>query len=159
VKHLRTADVVVAGTRAHKDGNGIGSLLLGLNDGEGVLHHVGVASSFTAARRAELVEELAPFRDGALETHPWRDWAEASAHEGTQRKPGAQSRWTGGKDLSWEPVRIELVAEVAYEHLQGDRFRHTARFQRWRPDREPASCTYAQLDVPVPAELHDIFGV
>jgi len=159
VKHLRTTEVVVAGTRAHKDGNGIGSLLLGLYDGEGVLHHVGVASSFTAARRAELVEELAPFREGALEGHPWRDWAEASAQEGTQRKPGAQSRWTGGKDLSWEPVRIELVAEVAYEHLQGDRFRHTARFQRWRPDREPASCTYAQLDVPVPAELHDIFGV
>ena len=95
--------------------------------------------------------------------HPWRDWAEAGsgsgAHESGQRKPGAQSRWTVGKDLSWDPLRIELVAEVAYEHLQGDRFRHTARFQRWRPDREPASCTYAQLDVPVPAELHDIFGV
>ena len=159
VKHQRTADVVVAGTRPHKDGNGIGSLLLGLYDGEGVLHHVGVASSFTAARRAELVDELAPYRDGALDGHPWRDWAEASAHETGQRKPGAQSRWTGGKDLSWEPLRLELVAEVAYEHLQGDRFRHTARFQRWRPDREPSSCTYAQLDVPVPAELHDIFGV
>jgi len=159
VKHQRTADVVVAGTRPHKDGNGIGSLLLGLYDGEGVLHHVGVASSFTAARRAELVDELAPYRAGALDAHPWRDWAEASAHETGQRKPGAQSRWTGGKDLSWEPLRIELVAEVAYEHLQGDRFRHTARFQRWRPDRDPSSCTYAQLDVPVPAELHDIFGV
>ena len=159
VKHQRTADVVVAGTRPLKDGNGIGSLLLGLYDGEGVLHHVGVASSFTAARRAELVDELAPYREGAFEAHPWRDWAEAGAHEQGQRKPGGQSRWTGGKDLSWEPVRIELVAEVAYEHLQGDRFRHTARFQRWRPDREPASCTYAQLDVPVPAELHDIFGV
>jgi len=163
VKHQRTADVVVAGTRPHKDGNGIGSLLLGLYDGEGVLHHVGVASSFTAARRRELVDELAPYRDGGLEGHPWRDWAEAgrsgAAHESGQRKPGAQSRWTGGKDLSWEPLRIELVAEVAYEHLQGDRFRHTARFQRWRPDREPASCTYAQCDVPVPAELHDIFGV
>jgi ATP-dependent DNA ligase len=159
VKHQRTADVVVAGTRPHKDGNGIGSLLLGLYDEAGVLHHVGVASSFTATRRRELVDELAPHRDGALEGHPWRDWAEASAHETGQRKPGAQSRWTGGKDLSWEPLRIELVAEVAYEHLQGDRFRHTARFQRWRPDREPASCTYAQLDVPVPAELRDIFGV
>ena len=159
VKHQRTADVVVAGTRAHKDGLGIGSLLLGLYDDEGVLHHVGVASSFTAARRAELVDELAPHRDGALDSHPWRDWAAAADHESGQRKPGAQSRWTGGKDLSWDPLRIELVAEVAYEHLQGDRFRHTARFQRWRPDREPASCTYAQLDVPVPAELHDIFGV
>jgi ATP-dependent DNA ligase len=163
VKHLRTADVVVAGTRPHKDGNGIGSLLLGLYDGEGVLHHVGVASSFTAARRRELVDELAPYREGALDGHPWRDWSEAgrsgTAHETAQRKPGAQSRWTGGKDLSWDPLRIELVAEVAYEHLQGDRFRHTARFQRWRPDREPPSCTYSQLDVPVPAELHDIFGV
>jgi ATP-dependent DNA ligase len=94
-----------------------------------------------------------------LEGHPWRDWAEAQAHESGPRKPGAQSRWTGGKDLSWDPLRIELVAEVFYEHLQGDRFRHTARFQRWRPDREPPSCTYAQLDVPVPAELYDIFGV
>jgi ATP-dependent DNA ligase len=159
VKHQRTADVVVAGTRPHKDGLGIGSLLLGLYDDDGVLHHVGVASSFTAVRRAELVDELAPHRAGALDGHPWRDWAEAADHESGQRKPGAQSRWTGGKDLSWDPLRIELVAEVAYEHLQGDRFRHTARFQRWRPDREPPSCTYAQLDVPVPAELHDIFGV
>jgi ATP-dependent DNA ligase len=163
VKHQRSADVVVAGTRPHKDGDGIGSLLLGLYDDSGVLHHVGVASSFTAARRRELVDELAAYRDSALEGHPWRDWAEAGsssgAHESGPRKPGAQSRWTGGKDLSWDPLRIELVAEVFYEHLQGDRFRHTARFQRWRPDREPPSCTYAQLDVPVPAELYDIFGV
>jgi ATP-dependent DNA ligase len=161
VKHQRTADCVVGGTREHKDG-GIGSLLLGLYDADGVLHHVGVASSFTAARRRELVDELAPFRDGGLDDHPWRGWAAAAADSepaaSGQRRPGAQSRWTGGKDLSWDPLRIELVAEVAYEHLQGDRFRHTARFQRWRPDRDPSSCTYAQLDVPVPVELQTIFS-
>ncbi len=157
VKHLRTADCVVAGYRLHKDGAGVGSLLLGLYDDHAMLHHVGVASSFAAPRRAELLGELVPYRDGALDAHPWREWADPAAHaEG--RKPGGQSRWTGGKDLSWEPVRIELVAEVAYEHLQGDRFRHTARFQRWRPDREPASCTYAQLESVVPAELRDVFG-
>ena len=157
VKHLRTSDCVVAGFRTHKDGEGVGSLLLGLYDDDGTLHHVGVASSFSAARRTELGAELEPYRDGALAAHPWREWAEPAAHE-AGRKPGAQSRWTGGKDLSWEPLRIELVAEVAYEHLQGDRFRHTARFQRWRPDREPASCTYAQLESVVPAELRDVFG-
>jgi len=157
VKHLRTADCVVAGYRLHKDGAGVGSLLLGLYDDDAMLHHVGVASSFAAPRRAELLGELEPYRDGALEAHPWREWADPAAHaEG--RKPGGQSRWTGGKDLSWEPVRIELVAEVAYEHLQGDRFRHTARFQRWRRDREPASCTYAQLESVVPTELRDVFG-
>ena len=157
VKHLRTSDCVVAGFRTHKDGEGVGSLLLGLYDDDGTLHHVGVASSFSAARRTELSAELEPYREGALAAHPWREWAEPTAHE-AGRKPGAQSRWTGGKDLSWEPLRIELVAEVAYEHLQGDRFRHTARFQRWRPDREPASCTYAQLESVVPAELRDVFG-
>ncbi len=157
VKHLRTADCVVAGFRIHKDGVGVGSLLLGLYDDHSVLHHVGVASSFAAARRAELLNELEPYRERALADHPWAEWAEASAHE-TSRMPGGQSRWTGGKDLSWEPVRIELVAEVAYEHLQGDRFRHTARFQRWRPEREPSSCTYAQLESVVPAELRDVFG-
>jgi ATP-dependent DNA ligase len=120
-----------------------------------------VASSFAAPLRRELAEHLAPYREGALDGHPWRDWAEADAESAAsgQRRPGAQSRWTGGKDLSWEPLRVELVAEVAYEHLQGDRFRHTARFARWRPDREPASCTYAQLDAPVPMELREIFGV
>jgi ATP-dependent DNA ligase len=160
VKHLRTADCAVGGYREHKDG-GVGSLLLGLFDDAGVLHHVGVASSFAASRRAELAEELAPYREGALDGHPWRGWAEADAgaREAGQRRPGAQSRWNAGKDLSWEPLRVELVAEVAYEHLQGDRFRHTARFQRWRPDREPSSCTYAQLDAPVPVELRDVFGV
>jgi ATP-dependent DNA ligase len=165
VKHLRTADCVVGGFRVHKDGVGVGSLLLGLYDDDGVLHHVGVASSFAAPVRDQLLGELEPYRDGALEGHPWRTWAEAdagapeSAAESGQRRPGAQSRWNAGKDLSWEPLRLELVAEVAYEHLQGDRFRHTARFQRWRPDREPSSCTYEQLDVPVPMELQEIFGI
>ncbi len=160
VKHQRTADCVVAGYRVHKDG-GVGSLLLGLFDADAVLHHVGVASSFAAPLRAQLLDEVAPYRDHALDDHPWRDWAEAGADAAVSgpRRPGGQSRWTAGKDLSWEPLRVELVAEVAYEHLQGDRFRHTARFARWRPDRTPASCTYAQLDVPVPVELQEIFGV
>jgi len=169
VKHLRTADCVVAGFRFHKDGEGVGSLLLGLYDDAGVLHHVGVASSFSASARIELLADLEPHRERALDAHPWREWAEADAASApgsaaepaasAQRRPGAQSRWNAGKDLSWEPLRLELVAEVAYEHLQGDRFRHTARFQRWRPDREPSSCTYEQLDAPVPMELHEIFGV
>ena len=151
VKHQRTADCVVGGYREHKDG-GVGSLLLGLFDADGVLHHVGVASSFAAPLRKQLAEELAPYRDHALDDHPWREWAEADAESRAsgQRRPGAQSRWNAGKDLTWEPLRVELVAEVAYEHLQGDRFRHTARFARWRPDREPESCTYAQLDAPGP---------
>jgi ATP-dependent DNA ligase len=152
---------VVGGFRMHKDGAGVGSLLLGLYDDDAVLHHVGVASSFTAPARAELLGKLEPYRSGALDGHPWRQWAEADAEAAAaqQRRPGAQSRWNAGKDLSWEPLRIELVAEVAYEHLQGDRFRHTARFQRWRPDREPSSCTYEQLDTPVPMEVREIFGV
>jgi ATP-dependent DNA ligase len=168
VKHLRTADCVVGGFRYHKDGVGVGSLLLGLYDADGVLHHVGVASSFSAAARTELLADLEPHREGALAEHPWRGWAEADAGAGAseqdaaaagQRRPGAQSRWNAGKDLTWEPLRLDLVAEVAYEHLQGDRFRHTARFQRWRPDRKPSSCTYEQLDVPVPMELQEIFGL
>jgi ATP-dependent DNA ligase len=160
VKHLRTADCAVAGYREHKEG-GVGSLLLGLYDDQGALHHVGVASSFNAALRAKLAKEVKPYRSKALDNHPWRDWAEASsdAAAGGQRMPGGLSRWNAGKDLSWEPLRVELVAEVAYEHLQGDRFRHTARFQRWRPDRDPASCTYEQLDAPVPIELQEVFGV
>ena len=160
VKHLRTADCAVAGYREHKEG-GVGSLLLGLFDDAAVLHHVGVASSFNAALRAKLADEIAPYRKNALQDHPWRDWAEASADAAAsgQRMPGGLSRWNAGKDLSWEPLRVELVAEVAYEHLQGDRFRHTARFQRWRRDREPASCTYEQLDSPLPIELHEVFGV
>lgn len=159
VKHLRTADVVVGGFRVHKDGAGVGSLLLGIFDAEGTLHHVGVASSFDVKTRARLAEELEPYRANALDDHPWGDWASAAAEEPDgQRRPGAVSRWNAKKDLSWEPIRIERVAEVAYEHMQGDRFRHTARFQRWRTDREPASCTYEQLDTPVPVTLREVFG-
>ncbi len=157
VKHLRTCDCVVAGYRTHKDGKGVGSLLLGLYDASGDLHHVGVASSFAAPMRAQLAEEVASLEANATDGHPWREWAEAQAHEAT-RMPGAGNRWNAKKDMSWTPLRIERVAEVAFEHLQGDRFRHTARFQRWRPDREPASCTYEQLEAPVPIELHQVFG-
>lgn len=162
VKHLRTADCVVAGFRTHKDGKGVGSLLLGLYNDEGRLQHVGVASSFNAARRAELVGELAPYRTDSLADHPWAEWGGAEAHEegegGASRMPGAPSRWNAKKDMTWEPLRIGLVAEVAYEHMQRDRFRHTTRFQRWRPDRGPSSCTYEQLEVPVPMELEEVFG-
>lgn len=158
VKHLRTADCVVAGFRVHKDGKGVGSLLLGLYDDDGRLHHVGVASSFAAKARAELAADLEPLRAHALDDHPWADWAEMSNTPDGQRRPGAGNRWNATKDMSWEAVRIERVAEVAYEHMQGDRFRHTARFQRWRPDREPASCTYEQLDRPVPVALREVFG-
>ncbi|MFI5607913.1 ATP-dependent DNA ligase [Amycolatopsis sp. NPDC051903] len=156
VKHERTADCVVAGFRWHKDGHGVGSLLLGLFDDAGALHHVGVASSFTAARRRELVDELAPLRENALEGHPWRTWAEYEPEPG--RRPGANSRWAPQKDLSWEAVRPEWVAEVRYEHLQGGRFRHGGRLVRFRPDRDPASCTYAQLEEAPPAELATLFG-
>ncbi|MEY9926215.1 ATP-dependent DNA ligase [Catenulispora sp. GP43] len=160
VKHERTADCVVAGFRWHKDGEGVGSLLLGLFDDEGVLHHVGVASSFTAARRRELVGELAPLREDALDNHPWRGWAEAEAQERSDghRMPGARSRWSADKDLAWEPLRPELVAEVRYEHLLSGRFRHGGRLVRFRPDRTPESCTYAQLEQVAPAELAKVFG-
>jgi ATP-dependent DNA ligase len=157
VKHERTADCVVAGFRWHKDGEGVGSLLLGLYDDEGVLHHVGVASSFTAVRRRELVGELAPLRENALEDHPWQQWADAQAEAGG-RMPGAQSRWAPTKDLTWEPLRPELVAEVRYEHLLSGRFRHGGRLVRFRPDRNPESCTYAQLEQVAPAELAALFG-
>ena len=143
VKHARTADVVVAGFRWHKSGPVVGSLLLGLYDEAGTLHHVGVSASFTAARRAELLTELAPYRDVAA--HPWT----GADHDGSQRVPGGVSRWTGTKNLAWVPLRPELVAEVAYDAMEGDRFRHTARFTRWRPDRDPRSCGYDQLDRPV----------
>ncbi len=167
VKHQRTADCVVAGFRWHKSGPVVGSLLLGLYDDGGTLHHVGVASAFTVARRKELVDELAPYRDNALEGHPWAGWASAGAEltvrsEGRSgpggRMPGGQSRWNAGRDLSWEPLRPELVAEVAFDHLQGDRFRHATQFVRWRPERDPQSCTYAQLEVVVPEELSAVFG-
>ncbi|HEX3592795.1 MAG TPA: ATP-dependent DNA ligase [Pseudonocardiaceae bacterium] len=157
VKHERTADCVVAGFRWHKDGETVGSLLLGLYDEDGVLHHVGVASSFAAALRKQLVTDLAPLRENALDGHPWRSWADAQAAAGG-RMPGALSRWNAQKDLSWEPLRIELVAEVRYEHLLGGRFRHTARLARFRPDRDPVSCTYAQLAEVPPAELAALFG-
>ncbi len=162
IKHARTADCVVAGFRWHKNGPGtlIGSLLLGLWNNEGQLQHVGVTSSFTMVRRAELVAFLEPYRRGGLEDHPWRDWAlaEASAAEEGRRMPGATSRWNRGKNLSWEAVRPELVCEVAFDHLQGDRFRHAATFRRWRPDRSPADCRYDQLEETPPALLADLFG-
>ena len=157
IKHVRTADCVVAGFRWHKEGEGIvGSLLLGLYDDGGTLHHVGVTSSFTMARRRELAKELEPLRRNAMKNHPWREWAQAA--ESSQRMPGAQSRWSQGKDLSWEPLRIERVAEVKYDHMQGDRFRHAAQFQRWRPDKAPEDCRYDQLEVTTAYELRKVFG-
>lgn len=162
VKHTRTADCVVAGFRWHKNGPGtmIGSLLLGLYDDEGKLHHVGVTAAFTTAKRKQLVEELAPLRENALENHPWRDWAEAhiEASAQGQRLPGASSRWNRGKDLSWEPLRPERVCEVTYDHMQGTRFRHAAHFVRWRPDKPPEDCRYDQLEVTPAYELERVFG-
>ena len=159
VKHERDCDCVVAGFRWHKKANAdtIGSLLLGLFDDSGVLHHVGVCGSFANERRRELVDFLAPYRENALLDHPWKSWA-SDPGESMQRMPGGQSRWSQGKDLSWEPLRPELVVEVASDHMQGDRFRHTAQFRRWRPDKPPRACTYAQLEVTPPQELHEIFG-
>jgi ATP-dependent DNA ligase len=158
VKHTRTADCVVAGFRWHKNGPGtmVGSLLLGLYDDAGDLQHVGVTAAFTTARRKELVDELAPLRENAMENHPWREWGEAQAHE-SQRMPGAQSRWSGGKDLSWEPLRPERVCEVAFDHMQGTRFRHAARFVRWRFDKPARECRYDQLEVTPPYELASVF--
>jgi len=158
VKHARTADCVVAGFRWHKSGKDtVGSLLLGLYDDHGVLQHVGVTSSFTMAKRKQLAEELAPLRTNAMKEHPWREWAQAGASE-ANRMPGAQSRWSAGKDLSWEPLRIERVCEVKYDHLQGDRFRHAATFLRWRPDKPPADCRYDQLEVTPSYELDKVFS-
>ncbi len=157
IKHVRTADCVVAGFRWYKSGtDAVGSLLLGLYDDEGTLHHVGVTSSFTMAKRKTLVAELSPLRENALEAHPWREWAEADAARGG-RMPGGQSRWSAGKDLSWEPLRIERVCEVKYDHMQGSRFRHAATFLRWRPDKRPEECRYDQLDVVPSYELGKIF--
>ena len=162
VKHKRTADCVVAGFRWHKKGAGtmVGSLLLGLYDDEGVLHHVGVTAAFSDATRRQLVEELAPLRKNALEGHPWRDWAEAQedANAKGQRLPGASSRWNRGKDLSWEPLRPERVCEVSYDHMQRTRFRHAAQFVRWRPDKPPKECRYDQLEVTPAYELERVFG-
>jgi ATP-dependent DNA ligase len=157
VKHARTADCVVAGFRWHKSGkDAVGSLLLGLYDDGGVLQHVGVTSSFTMEKRRALVHELAPLRENAFADHPWREWAQAS-NEAT-RMPGAQSRWSAGKDLSWEPLRIERVCEVKYDHLQGNRFRHAATFVRWRPDKPPQECRYDQLEVTAAYELDKVFS-
>jgi ATP-dependent DNA ligase len=162
IKHARTADCVVAGFRWYKGGKGtlVGSLLLALYDGEGKLHHVGVCASFTRERRAELAQELAPLRENAREHHPWRDWAEWQDTEDApdRRLPGATSRWNRGKDLSWEPLRLERVVEVGFDHMQGDRFRHATHFKRWRLDKTPADCTYAQLEETPAIEIEKIFG-
>jgi ATP-dependent DNA ligase len=163
VKHHRSADCVVAGFRWHKDGQGVGSLLLGLYDGDGGLHHVGVCSSFSAAFRAELAADLEPLRSGALDAHPWRGWAESANPDdaeaaGATRMPGGVSRWNAGKDLSWEPLRLERVVEVEYDQLQSGRFRRVARFLRWRPDKAVDACGYDQLEAVVPYELGAIFG-
>ena len=163
VKHARSADCVVAGFRWHKNSTGtmVGSLLLGLYDADGTLHHVGVTAAFTNAARKQLVADLAPLRENALEGHPWRHWAEAQedANATGQRLPGATSRWNRGKDLSWEPLRPERVLEVEYDHMQGTRFRHAAQFVRWRPDKRPQDCRYDQLEVTPAYELERVFGV
>ena len=162
IKHARTADCVVAGFRWYKGSKDklVGSLLLGLYDETGKLHHVGICGSFSQARRAELAEELAPLREGAREAHPWKEWADwqDDRHAAHQRMPGATSRWNRGKDLSWEPLRIERVCEVGYDHLQGTRFRHATHFKRWRPDKPTADCRYDQLDVTPAIEIRRIFG-
>jgi ATP-dependent DNA ligase len=164
IKHQRTADCVVAGFRWHKNGPGthIGSLLLGLYDDAGKLNHVGITSSFSWDRREALATELAPLRENAVEGHPWQEWAEwagwGDAGASGQRLPGATSRWNRGKDLSWEPLRAERVVEVAYDHLQGSRFRHATTFKRWRPDKPPEDCRYDQLETTAPFELEAIFG-
>lgn len=165
VKHERECDCVVAGFRWHKKGDRtlVGSLLLGLFDEAGSLQHIGVCSSFSVEKRRELAEFLKPYRTDALVAHPWKLWAEHGTEPGEtavsvpQRMPGAQSRWSQGKDLSWEPLRPELVVEVVYDHMQGSRFRHIAQFRRWRADKKPTDCTYAQLEVVPPQELAAIF--
>ena len=161
IKHERTADCVIAGFRWHKSGPIVGSLLLGLYNADGELQHVGVSASFPMARRASLLDDLAPYRDVDLAEHPWGRWAELATSEkasGGQRLPGAVSRWNATKDLSFVPLRPELVVEVAYDHMEGTRFRHTAQFRRWRPDRDPSSCTYEQLEVPVTFGLSGILS-
>lgn len=162
VKHERDCDCVVAGFRWYKKGErtAVGSLLLGLFDDSGALQHVGVCASFTAEKRLELAEFLKPYRQDALANHPWKKWAEGIEANGEtgHRIPGGQSRWSQGKDLSWEPLRPELVVEVAYEHMQGARFRHMAHFRRWRMEKKPGDCTYAQLEVVPPQELAAIFA-
>jgi ATP-dependent DNA ligase len=162
VKHERDCDCVVAGFRWHKNGPGklVGSLLLGLYDDDGALAHVGVCASFKTETRRALVNKLAPYREHALDDHPWKDWAASgeTGEDGQPRMPGGQSRWSQGKDLSWEPLRPELVVEVAYDHMEGTRFRHTAQFRRWRTDKKPRDCNFSQLDVVPPEELRKIFA-
>ena len=155
VKHERTADCVVAGYRIHKDGEGVGSLLLGLYDDADTLQHVGVAAGFSVKFRKELLAEMEPLTHGAVDDHPWHDWAEWQ-HSDEARKPGATSRWNAGKDLSWVPIRIERVVEVTFGQLEKRRFRHGVSFVRWRPDREPASCRYDQLDVAAPVPFSEL---
>ncbi len=159
IKHERTVDCAVAGFRWYKDMKGVavGSLLLGLFDAEGHLQHIGVTSSFNLERRKELLKELEPLRENAVKDHPWADWAAEQREEG-DRKPGMKSRWNSKKDLSWEPLRVERVCEVSFDHMQGRRFRHTSHFKRWRPDKRPSDCTYEQLDVTPPYEVAKIFG-
>jgi ATP-dependent DNA ligase len=158
VKHVRTADCVVAGFRWYKETrDAVGSLLLGLYDDHGVLHHVGVTSAFTMATRRSLAQALEPLRQNAMDEHPWREWTSEGSHA-TTRMPGGQSRWSAGKDLSWEALRIDRVCEVKYDHLQGDRFRHATHFLRWRPDKPPAACRYDQLEVTTPYALKRVFG-
>lgn len=158
IKHERTVDCVVAGFRWHKSGGVVGSLLLGLFNDEGQLQHVGVSASFPMKRRAELVKELEPYRMSSISGHPWESWVsqENAEPSDSTRMPGAQSRWSSGKDMSWEPLRPDLVVEVAYDHMQGSRFRHTAQFRRWRTDRDPSSCTYEQLEEPVKYDISDV---
>jgi len=160
IKHARTADCVVAGFRWYKNGKDklVGSLLLGLYDSAGVLHHVGITSAFKQEVRAQLAEMLKPMRDGALENHPWKDWVDFQEVESAQRLPGATSRWNRGKDLSWEPIKIGLVCEVGFDHLQGNRFRHASHFKRWRPDKPASECRYDQLAETPAFELAQIFG-
>jgi ATP-dependent DNA ligase len=157
IKHVRSADCVVAGFRLYKDrSDAVGSLLLGLYDEADVLHHVGVTSAFTMEMRQQLLAELEPLRKGAAADHPWRDWAGAEVGD-AQRMPGAKSRWSGGKNLDWEPLRPERVCEVRYDHLQNRRFRHATVFMRWRPDKPAKDCRYDQLEVTTPYELAKIF--
>jgi ATP-dependent DNA ligase len=160
VKHERTCDGVVAGFRIHKDGKGVGSLLVGLYDDDGMLHHVGVASGMSAKLRTEMFAEVEPLRKNALEGHPWRGWAEAvtEAAVAGQRMPGGMNRWNADKDMSWEPLRIERVCEVAFEGLLNGRFRHNARFRAWRDDKNVAECTFSQLEAVPPAELREMFA-
>jgi len=160
IKHQRTADCVVGGFRWYKGGKNklLGSMLLGLYDNDGVLHHVGVCSGFKMTEREALADLLRPYAENAQDTHPWRDWAVFQDAAAQQRLPGATSRWTRGKDLSWVPIRIELTCEVSFDHLQGNRFRHGTHFKRWRPDKPPADCRYDQLEVTPPLELVKIFG-